>query len=484
MVSSVTGGPGSGINGAAIVNNLTGGTMDVQSLAQSLTDAERAPQQALLDNKLTAANARISSIGKITSSANTLKSGLAAFGDPKGLPFQPASTNPNIASFTFKPYYPPSKIDMSFEVKSLCSGNQVTLGPIGANDKPGGTSAITPTLALYDKDGNTVQTLDMSGKTLEEVRDSINKISGFGATILNNGTQRYLSISKGTGADNNFSVGIYDDVDKTKAPLAGGLQADNANRPKSTGQDAEIVSGNVHYFSATNQFSKLISNITINVTDVTPAGQTVQIVTSSDPSTSVSALRSLVDNYNKLITTIHSEIKYDPDITKRGGLANDFVSKSLLNQLRQLTTSSISVPGGGTVSLAQIGVKTKMDGTLEINETLLSKTIVQNPDMINYAMGSTDSVKGIIEKMSDLSDVILGENGQNSALIKERDQAQNKDIPKINDQLTSLATRMDAVQQRYLKQFTVMQSILNDAKSTQSNLTSSMAAWTAGLKNG
>ena len=103
MVSSVTGGSGSGINGAAIVNNLTGGTMDVQSLAQSLADAERAPQQALLDNKMSAANAKISSIGKITSGASTLKSALAAFGDAKGLPFQPASTNPNIASFTFKP---------------------------------------------------------------------------------------------------------------------------------------------------------------------------------------------------------------------------------------------------------------------------------------------------------------------------------------------------------------------------------------------
>ena len=104
--------------------------------------------------------------------------------------------------------------------------------------------------------------------------------------------------------------------------------------------------------------------------------------------------------------------------------------------------------------------------------------------MINYVMGSTDNVKGMIERMGELSDTILGENGKTSELMKQKDQTENKDIPKINDQLTSLSTRMDAVQQRYLKQFTVMQSILNDAKSTQSNLTSSMAAWTAGLKNG
>ena len=150
--------------------------------------------------------------------------------------------------------------------------------------------------------------------------------------------------------------------------------------------------------------------------------------------------------------------------------------------MRQLTTQAIRAPTGVDVTLAQVGVKTKLDGTLEIDETLLSKMTVQNPDMVNYVMGSTKDVSGMIDRMNNLSDTIIGQNGKTSALMKEQDQAQNKDIPKINDQLTSLSTRMDAIQQRYLKQFTVMQSILNDAKSTQSNLTSSMAAWTAGLK--
>jgi hypothetical protein len=220
MVSSVTSSSGSGINGAAIVNNLTGGTMDVQSLAQSLTDAERAPQQALLDNKLSAANAKISSIGKITSSASNLKSTLATFGDTKALPFQSASTNPNIASFTFKPYYTASKIDLTFDVTKLATTNQLTLGPIGSTESPGG-NATTPTLALYDKSGLLIQTVDMTGKSLEQVRDSINAVAGFGATIMNNGSQRYLSLSKGSGVDNNFSVSTYDAFipDPTNPPI-------------------------------------------------------------------------------------------------------------------------------------------------------------------------------------------------------------------------------------------------------------------------
>ena len=179
---------------------------------------------------------------------------------------------------------------------------------------------------------------------------------------------------------------------------------------------------------------------------------------------------------------MHDEIKYDPDIKKRGGLANDFVSKSLINQMRQLTTQPITTPTGLDNTLAQVGVKTKLDGTLEIDETVLSKTIIQNPDMINYVMGSTNTVVGMIDRMNGMTDKILGQNGKTSALITEQDQLQNKDIPNINDQVTKLATHMESVQQRYLKQFTIMQNILVDSKNTQSSLTSSMAAWTAGLK--
>jgi flagellar capping protein FliD len=56
------------------------------------------------------------------------------------------------------------------------------------------------------------------------------------------------------------------------------------------------------------------------------------------------------------------------------------------------------------------------------------------------------------------------------------------DLPKIETEVTKLDDAMTALQAKYLKQFSAMQSAVLSAKSTQDSLTQSMSAWTAGLK--
>jgi len=92
----------------------------------------------------------------------------------------------------------------------------------------------------------------------------------------------------------------------------------------------------------------------INAKAVTEPGKPVTLSTSVDTSKFTDLVRQMVASYNEVQSTITNEIKYDPDVKKRGGLANDFVSKSLLNQMRNLTTQSIISPTGSSVSLAQV----------------------------------------------------------------------------------------------------------------------------------
>jgi flagellar capping protein FliD len=62
------------------------------------------------------------------------------------------------------------------------------------------------------------------------------------------------------------------------------------------------------------------------------------------------------------------------------------------------------------------------------------------------------------------------------------DSATKRDLPKIEDEITALNEKMDALQAKYLTQFSAMQAIVNSSKSTQDSLTQSMESWTAGLK--
>jgi hypothetical protein len=60
--------------GQSIISSVTGSTININNLATQLTQATILPQQTLIDNKKAAADATISSIGQITSSANTFQS--------------------------------------------------------------------------------------------------------------------------------------------------------------------------------------------------------------------------------------------------------------------------------------------------------------------------------------------------------------------------------------------------------------------------
>ena len=64
----------------------------------------------------------------------------------------------------------------------------------------------------------------------------------------------------------------------------------------------------------------------------------------------------------------------------------------------------------------------------------------------------------------------------------ESDTATNTDLAKIATAQQKLNDAMDALQARYLQQFSDMQTIVNASKTTQDSLTQSMQAWTAGLK--
>jgi flagellar hook-associated protein 2 len=180
--------------------------------------------------------------------------------------------------------------------------------------------------------------------------------------------------------------------------------------------------------------------------------------------------------------TISDEIKYDLDVKKRGGLANDYVARSFLGQMRRMTTDSITTLNGNNVSLASLGVRTNIDGTLTIDETKLTAA-TQNPDLMEAVLSSTSSstgtIKGAFEKMNDFADIIMGKNG---ALVTLYNKTEKTDMKKYEDKLAKLNSDMDSLKQRYMKQFISMQDYLNTTKSAQNSLTQSMTAWTASMK--
>ena len=128
--TSTTSSSSMGNIGSSIVNSITGGSIDIQSLASKLTDATKQPRQMLLDARKAAADSKISAIGQITSAANDFQTSLDALGNSKAIAYATQSTNPSVADFAFKSFIEPTPINFSFSVSQLATNNVVTLPPL------------------------------------------------------------------------------------------------------------------------------------------------------------------------------------------------------------------------------------------------------------------------------------------------------------------------------------------------------------------
>jgi len=596
-----------------IVNSLTGSTLDIQKLTTDLVAAVRAPQQAAINTKLTKAEAVISSVGKIVSAASALKSGLATYGDPKALAYEPVADSN--ATFTFRPSVSAKPIDQSFQINQVASLNKVTMEGFSGIPSSGSLKiyAVPPgaaPIATFDL-GEQVVVNGVSTNRFKSVAGlaaAIKDTTGFDATVANIDSKQYLTISHGTGVVNRFSVvvtdtdpvtgvvspsvwqpkaggnavlmkgisndggnfslpssgfvniyaypagdspiasfdlSIYNSIDKLKTAInsytdplspyipvglncnvssikdalgveqakyltiskgvdgsdqisirvedaaSSGVVAGDWQPLKGTssGQDAAISYNGQIITSKNNTFSMLDDIIiNINPTASTNPPPTVHLTSKANTDMCKQVLGDIVIAYNQLMQTINSEIKYDANIAKRGGLANNFIAKGFLWQMRDLSTRQVQISETKFSSLADIGVSTNLDGTLAIDAAKVASTISNKPGLLESVVSSSmllqsnDSivkVKGALERLMDMADVIIAPTSSFNALSA---QATKVDEPKIKDEQTKLDDAMTALTAKYLQQFSAMQTAVQSSQNIQSSLSQSMSSWSAGLK--
>ena len=215
---------------------------------------------------------------------------------------------------------------------------------------------------------------------------------------------------------------------------------------------------------------------------------TVHLTSKANTDLCKQVLSDIVTAYNQLMQTINKEIVYDKDIAKRGGLANNFVAKGFLWQMRDLSTRQVQISETKFASLADLGVSTNLDGTLAIDQAQLATAISNKPGLLESVVSSSmllqsnDSivpVKGALERIIDRADVIIAPTSSFNALS---DQASKVDEPKIKDEQTKLDAAMTALTDKYLQQFSAMQTAVQASQNVQSSLTQTMSAWSSGLK--
>ena len=545
------------------VLNQKGSGLNITQIVDSLVEADTVPKKNMLEEDKTTKQTEISAFASLASELNSLKFDLSSLADSNK--YVPSSGNSNLA-ISVSDNSTATAFSSDVTVNSLAS--QQTLEFSGSSPFTSPTASInTGTLTLNLGTWNSsagsftnkstpvtyTVTVNSSNNTLQGLASSLNALSGISASVLQTSAGVYsLVVKSPMGADNAIRITTTDTgLNQFRAdPTIGSGSPAPATAQKQAASDAELVVDGVTVKRTSNSISNIFSGYTIDLkgeTDtLTPSNFNVS--SSLDVDTAFNNAKTLVDRLNLTRTYFDELLDRGIDDGEKGTLSADPVMKAISNQIRKLTENSLVGFGSNSRYLSELGIQTKRDGTLLINEKsfkeavendptsydaifnssitsdntnlALSKTSISNPKagVYNYTHSSgnsylgntklvngTDSQTGLTyysaisgdtagitiipqasvssafvyigESMLDKMDAYIENILSSSGDIERRKSSLNKDLSEIDDGLLDINRKVDVIRERYLEQFSAMETAVTSLKGTGEYLENMIKSW-------
>jgi len=381
-----------------IVSALGGGSgIDTTKLVKDLVSLEKAPQQQRLDSKKEQLDAQISAYGTLKSSLSEFKNILAPLANND-------TFNSRSVSFPETDVITPSSLaadaqtgTYQIEVESVAQAHSLASNTT-YSDKDSGIGAtgnLTIRLGTwtYDVSDNPVSFAENEKQTslsievlaedsLQDIADKINEQdSDVQASVLLVDGSYQLMMSAPSGAHNALEVS----GDDPSLDVFAFNAANYANVTETQqGKDAKVQLNGLTVYRETNNIDDVITGLEFTLNKASP-GEKFTFTVSEDKNTGEQAIRDFIEAYNTFFETAKSLTGVSKDAetnqTTRGDLATDGTAKSLIARIRSVITAA--VPGVSDFNaLTNVGIRTKLDGTLEIVDKDFSAAIKDNFEQV------------------------------------------------------------------------------------------------------
>ncbi|MGG4037811.1 flagellar filament capping protein FliD [Heyndrickxia ginsengihumi] len=362
-------------------------------------------------------------------------------------------------------------------------------------------------LTTYTSKGKEDGTFFVQGnETLNNVITDVND-SDIGLNIMYDDNSDRLTMTRTETGDFNSSGA---DISASGSFILNTLRFDNSGTPAAQEKDGTNASFTINGLATTRSSN----TFTINGVTYTLKGETTSPVTisvSNDTDTIFNNIKSFVDQYNDLISTVQSKLDEErytdyPPLTddqrsqmtdtqqdqwdekaKSGLLKGDMTLTSALSNMRSLIYSPVqnSKVSSAYNQLSSIGITTSPDytqgGKLIIDEDKLKEAIENDPDSVeNLFRGTGDSTseEGIIQRLYDsvnnTYNTIVDKAGTSTSVNAQFTIGQ--DLDQLSDQIDAMNDKLDDLENKYYAQFDAMEQAIqqynNQATSIQSYFSS------------
>jgi flagellar hook-associated protein 2 len=459
-----------------------GSGVDIESLARSLADAETASRINTTKTRMASVENRMSGYAVVSSFLDDFKRGFDGLQNVSEL-FTTSASSSDSARVPVSLTGDAAPGQYNLSIQSL-AGATVIQSASFVSSAAALNSGSAFQVGLQIGSG-AESTINVSDDTPAGLVSAINAASlGVRATLVNksasgNDWQIVLQGSSGEAAD--FSI--------TSSTAATGLGfADPANR-LATARDAEItLNGMTGIKRSSNRITDVIPGVMLDLKSNPGADVAIIIERSSQPMKQ--KLQTVVDAYNQF-NTVLDELSRQPTEGSdefTGSLQRDkqFVT-TLRAQMKALMIQESSTPGGAYQSLRDIGLSFSLDGTAQINQQQLDLALATDEDavatMLSAGTNGTSNFsvqpKGLAQDIS----IKLAEMLSSGGVINQRKTSAKSQISVYERDLVKLEVRLEAIYQRYISQFSAMESLVQRMEGIGSYLKGQFTAMENMYKN-
>ncbi|WP_382157171.1 flagellar filament capping protein FliD [Hydrogenophaga sp. ANAO-22] len=364
----------------------------------------------------------------------------------------------------------------SFFVEAVASNHQIafadlpavpvaTGGPLVIQQADG--SSFNVNLLMADADGNGTISQTEIARAINQASGNAGKVT---AQVVNTGNGSQLILSSGASGEDGAIT-----VDASGLP-AGALKDALSATPNELAQarDAVVWLGDqgtgVRIQQASNTVTA-IDGVTLSLTRAMSTGDAPATLTvAADEAGTADNVRSFVTAFNTLQGIINDLTKTDINAASRGVFASDSSVRALRTRLNDIVRQDF-----GGVRLSELGISTDRQGALTFDAAKLKKTLDVKPDALDKAFGSSSlsAPSGLLGSMNTYLKTWLDSgNGQ----IKRRQDS----VQTLQRDITNRQARLDEQfamsYERYLLQFTQLQSLMGQLNQTSGMFGSSTSA--------
>lgn len=429
-------------------------SLDPQTLATQLAGYDILAMQTALKKQTSSLQSQQSALSALRTAMTTFRSALTALNKTdNGMLQNTATTNvEGIATVTANSSA--QKGSYSIFVQQLASQHQMAYDNLSDADIKNATGTMSITI-----NGESVD-IEMDGlESLSDLTGAINNSAdnpGVTASLIRtDGNVSLMFSSDETGAKNVVEI----DASKLDSASADKFAAANQEViTKAADAVFRLGESKKEYTSSSNTLDKLIEGVTIELTKKQEENDVpLRIDVGTDSTATKDQIQSFVDAYNAMRSSLSTLTASGSNGGDRGAFAGDASIAALDREMNDILRAQF-----GDKGITAFGITADKEGNLTIDSEKLDDALKAYPAALTTLFNGRD---GLIKTMDKSMDKYLNST---NGLLKGRQETLDRQQSEIDSKTDKINMRYETSYNRYLKQFTQLQSIMTQMNNTMS----------------